>query len=124
MTHGWMNGWMRKDAHRDFHSSHKDKNREAQEGKCDVLKTKVFYFMIIKNQIIISQTAINKNNNNNSIDILFDAVGCQASLSQDYVTFTGGAIVCRTNKPPVCHLNFEPACPSQNNMSRVFVTDW
>lgn len=60
MTHGWMNGWMRKDAHRDFHSSQKGKNREAQEGKCDLLKTKVFYFVIINNQIIVSQTEIKK----------------------------------------------------------------
>lgn len=58
MTRGWMNGWMRKDAHRDCHSSHKGKNRGTQEGKCGLLKTKVFYFVIVKNQIIISQTAI------------------------------------------------------------------
>lgn len=79
--------------------------------------------MIIIQEIIISQTPINKVINN-SVDILFDALGCHGSLTQDYLTFTGGAIVCRTNKPPVCHLSFEPACPSQNNMSRVFVTDW
>lgn len=115
---------MRKDANRDFHCSHKGKNRETYESKCDLLKTVVFFFpVIINNQIIISQTPIN-NINHNSIDILFDAVGCHGSLTQDYVTFTGGAIVCRTNKPPVCHSNFEPRCPSQNNMSRVFVTDW
>lgn len=42
-----------------------------------------------------------------------------------YSIFSGGTHeLHETNKPPLCHLNFEPACPSQNNMPRVFVTAW
>lgn len=57
----WMDGWMRKDAHRDFDSSHKGKKRENYEGKCDLLDC--VFSVIINNKIIISQTPINNINN-------------------------------------------------------------